>query len=158
MQISSRRETLKIMRLTKEQINIDEIGISEIRPRRARCISSKNTRRNGKSDQSEYTHRQTERGAGQRKCLDLFKLEKTVEFRIKNIENAIMPEKLAEYVAKKGSKSFEMKMDPINKTPNDLSTVWVKCSLIAANRETKALRFKIKWTMMRVEFLPNRAL
>jgi len=44
-----------------------------------------------------------------------------VEFRIKNIEDSIMPEKLAEYVAKKGSKSSEMKMGPINKTPNDLS-------------------------------------
>ncbi|KYN03567.1 hypothetical protein ALC62_05694, partial [Cyphomyrmex costatus] len=83
--------------------------------------------------------------------------EKTMEFRIKDLEDSISKEGLCQYLASLGECAIgDTKMGNINIGPNGLGSVWVRCPLSTAKKITRTPRLKIEWTSVRIDILPGR--
>lgn len=87
------------------------------------------------------------------------RLIKTVELRIKDLDDSVTAGEVAQAVAESGDCLVaDVKTGAVSWAPNGLGTIWVKCPLTAANKIAVAGRIKVGWASTRVELLDVRPL
>ncbi|KYQ55824.1 Gag-Pol polyprotein [Trachymyrmex zeteki] len=146
------------MKLAKSRINIDEIGIEEIRPRKSRTgallleipgIDSSNKANELASKLKEAFR--------ERENILISRPEKMAEIRIRDIEESVSKEDISQIITTIGKCPREiLKLGDIIPAFNGLGTLWIRCPLVVAKLVTSKRRIRIGWTMSRVELLPER--
>jgi len=151
-------EAAKTMKLARERIKLEELGVRELRPRRARTgallLEIPGADSNKLADTLAAKMREV---LADEPGVVISRPVKTVEVRIRDIEDSISAEEIAAGVASAGEcEPTELRLGPIRRAPNGLGTVWVRCPLAAAKNISKSGSITIGWTRARVEALPER--
>ncbi|KYN27493.1 PREDICTED: uncharacterized protein LOC108757453 [Trachymyrmex cornetzi] len=163
IQISCRgeRKYAEVLKVAKAQINIDELGITDIRPRRARtgALLLEILGANGATKADVLAGKLKEIMTGQEEVM-ISRPEKMADVRVRDIEESISREDLIEKISQVGKCSVEkIKMGAIIKALNGLGTVWLKCLLrLVVGAITQTPRLRVGWTMVRTELMLARAL
>ncbi|XP_011878926.1 PREDICTED: uncharacterized protein LOC105568124 [Vollenhovia emeryi] len=148
------------MRLVKSQINLEELGIDTLRPRRAQTgaiileISGENAKE--KADSLADKMRAV---IGDREGVKVTRPAKMAELRIRDLDDSVTVTDVKEAVAEAGGCApTEVKTGEVKPAPNGLGTIWAQCPLAAAKKAAAAGRVKIGWVRARLELLENRPL
>ncbi|XP_020297128.1 uncharacterized protein LOC109861747 [Pseudomyrmex gracilis] len=89
----------------------------------------------------------------------LAKPTKTVDLRIRGLDESISLAEVKEAVASAGScRSTEVKVGQPRASPGGLSTAWVQCPLTAARKVVEAGTLKVGWVRAPIEILERRPL
>ncbi|KOC58604.1 hypothetical protein WH47_06856 [Habropoda laboriosa] len=147
-----------IMATAREKIKIEELGITEVRPRRARTgaliLEVAGPGREEKAEALATRLREV--------LHDTAKVahpSKFGELRVSGLEDSAKPEEVAAAVAAAGGCPVEgVRTGAIRSSPNGLGTVWVRCPLAAARKLATAGRLRVGWVAARVEALRARPL
>ncbi|XP_018375288.1 PREDICTED: uncharacterized protein LOC108769042 [Trachymyrmex cornetzi] len=126
VQISCKGEASKVLKMAKERINIDELGIKEIRPTRAR-----------------KTYSYPDRRKWQIRIKDLE-------------DSTTKEEIIKWFAETGSCDITDIKTGEFTKAPNGLGTIWVRCPLLTANRTTKKPRVRLGWMTVSIELLKER--
>lgn len=139
VQISCRGETKysEIMRLAKEKINIEELGITSVKPCKARS-SALLLKIPGGPDGAGKANLLAER-LSQVTADDtnvvISRPEKMPEIRLKDLEASITREEIRQCIGDTGRGDCnDIKVGDITEAPNGLGSVWIKCPLRVAPR------------------------
>lgn len=154
------RKYAEVMRVAKTQIDIDAIGITDIRPRKARtgAFLLEIPGADGATKADLLAAKLREITAGQEDIL-ISRPEKMGEVRIRNIEESISQEDIALKVSQTSGCSVDkVSIGTITIAPNGLGTALLRCPLTVAKTISQVPRMRIGWTMVRVELLPPRTL
>jgi len=146
------------MRLARERVNIRSLGIEELRPRRARtgALLLEIPGANG-ATKADALAREMREALQDREGVIISRPIKTAEIRVKDLEDSISADEVAQTVADSGECQVgDVRVGPVRKGTNGLGTIWVRCPLIAANRLIRKGHLKLGWTRSRVELLPER--
>lgn len=148
------------MRTAREKIDLKEIGISALRPKRAvtGAIVLEIPGPDGENKATILRDKMEEALAGMQ-GVRVAKPTKMAEIRIKNILDISSPQEVTEAVSLLGGcKTEDIKVGEIRTTPNGSGTIWVRCPLKAANKIATEGRIRIGWTEHGVEMLAARQL
>jgi len=155
---SDRAETMRIVRA---RVNLNELGIREMLPRRARTgallLEIPGAEGGKKADALAAKLREA---LADRQGVAVTRPTKTAEIRVRDLEDSVSAADVAAALAEKGGcHPNEITVGPIRRwTVNGLGTAWVRCPLTAANRLAREGAVRVGWTRARVEVLPERAL
>jgi len=152
-------EYAETMRLARARVNIKDLGIPELRPRRARtgALLLEVPGADGGRRASVLAGKLRE-ALGDREGITISQPVKTAEMRVKDIEDSISAIEIAEALAAQGGcATDDVRVGPIRIGANQLGTAWVRCPLVAANKIVKRGRLTLGWTRVRIELLPERA-
>ncbi|KYQ49221.1 Gag-Pol polyprotein [Trachymyrmex zeteki] len=146
------------MRLAKSRINIDEIGIKEIRPRKTRTgallLEIPGMESQEKANELANKLREAFR---ERENVLISRPEKMADIRIRDLEESVTRDDIIQTIVAEGKCPRDtVKLGEIVAAVNGLGTMWVRCPLAAAKIITKERRIRIGWTKVRVELLPER--
>jgi len=141
----------------REKISLDEIGIKELKIRRAATggymfeISGED--KVAKADRLAMKLRGGIAGVKvARPC-------KRIALRIKNFDASITSEEVRAALVKEGQCSLdEIKVGVIKRPSGGLGTLWAQCPLVSAIRIKKSGKIRVGWTMAKVDILPDRSL
>ncbi|KYQ51479.1 Gag-Pol polyprotein [Trachymyrmex zeteki] len=160
VQISCRGNTsyAETMRRAKSQVDIESIGIGEIRPRKTRtgALLLEIPGSESQDKANDLANKLKEVFKDQENVL-ISRPEKMADVRLRDLEESVSKKDIMQTVTTVGKCMAEtVKLGEIIPTFNGLGTLWLRCPLAAANIITKTGRIKIGWTMGRVELLPER--
>ncbi|XP_011860719.1 PREDICTED: uncharacterized protein LOC105557924 [Vollenhovia emeryi] len=148
------------MRLIRSQINLGELGIDALKPRRAQTgaiileISGENAKE--KADSLADRMRAV---VGNREGVKVTRPAKMAEIRVRDLDDSITVADVREAVAEAGGCILQdVKAGEIKLAPNGLGTIWIQCPLASAKKAAAAGRIKIGWIRARLELLENRPL
>jgi hypothetical protein len=157
------------MSVVRREIKLSDLGISEIRPRRA--VTGGLIFEIAGQDASSKASRLAEKMAGALRDIPakVTVPRKTAELRVTGLEDSITPEEVAVTVAEAGNcQTAEVSVGVIRAAPRGLDSVWLRCPLTAARkiggssgggRDTPpGGNFHIRWSAARVSPLPARQL
>lgn len=161
IQISCRGEMTYAgaMRIAREKVNIDDLGITDIRPRRTRtgAMLLEIPGVNGAAKANSLAVKLKE-ALGDQEDVMISRPEKQAEIRVRDIDDSTTIEEIVTKVASMGD------CDPANVKPgniiqsfNGLGTLWVRCPLTAAKLITANRRMRVGWNSVRVDLLPERS-
>lgn len=160
VQISCRGDInyAEAMRLAKSRVDIDMIGIKEIRPRKTRTgallLEIPGTESYEKANELANKLKEAFR---ERENVLISRPEKMADIRIRDLEESVTREDIIQTITSEGKCPKEaVKLGEIISSVNGLGTMWLRCPLAAAKNITKERRVRIGWTMVRVELLPER--
>jgi len=147
------------LRLARERVSLQELGIPELRPRRAKMgallleIAGAN-----RVTKAEALAGELREALKDREGVRIMRPFKTAEIRVKDIMDSISAVEVAEAVTKQGECSAaEIRVGPVCPGTNRLGTAWVRCPLAAANRLTRKGSLTLAgWSRARIEGLPER--
>jgi len=142
------------LRLAWERVSLRELGILELRPRRAKTgallleIAGAN-----RATKTEALAGELREALKNREGVIVTRPIKTAEIRVKDIMDSISAVEVAEAVAEQGKCSVaEIRVGPVR-----LGTAWVRCPLVAANRLARRGPLTLAgWSRARIESLPER--
>ncbi|KYQ58856.1 hypothetical protein ALC60_02142 [Trachymyrmex zeteki] len=160
IQISCRNGAMytDVLREAKEKIDIDELGISDIRPRRARtgALLLEIPGTDGSEKANKLANKLKE--ALQNNCNVLIsRPEKMADIRVRDLVDSTTKEELISKCAEIGKcDKNNVRVSDIVQSLNGLGSAIVKCTLAAAKLITKSTRIRIGWTSVRVDLLPER--
>ncbi|KYN14497.1 hypothetical protein ALC57_13303 [Trachymyrmex cornetzi] len=146
------------MRTAKSNVDIDILGIQEIRPRRTRTGAllleipgvDAVKKANMLADRLKEVLKEKEN-------VLISRPEIMAEIRIRDLEESVTKEDVSQVISNIGKCPIDMiKMGDIVKAINGLGALWLRCPLVAAKMVTKNRRIRIGWTMARVDLLPTR--
>ncbi|XP_011858084.1 PREDICTED: uncharacterized protein LOC105555669 [Vollenhovia emeryi] len=148
------------MRIIKSQIQLEDLGISEVRPRRALTgaliLEVLGEDAKVKADQLADKIKVV---VGDTEGVKVARPTKLAELRVKDLDDSATQEEVKEAVAKVGGcEPHEVKVGPLRRATNGLSTAWAQCPLAAAKQAAKSGRIKIGWVSARVDLLDARPL
>lgn len=150
----------EVMRTVTSQINLEDLGIQSLRPKRAATgalvleVPGPDGAQKASSlkDKLAEVLRDVE---GVRVARPI----KMADLRVKDIVDSTGPEAIRDAVCLAGGcQPDEVKIGALRRAPNGLCSVWVQCPLVAANKITAQPRLRIGWLSSRVELLPVRQL
>ncbi|XP_011858067.1 PREDICTED: uncharacterized protein LOC105555652 [Vollenhovia emeryi] len=148
------------MRLIKSQINLEELGIDALKPRRAQTgaiileIAGENAKE--KADALAGKMRTV---IGDREGVKVTRPAKMAEIRIRDLDDSVTVTDVTEAIAEAGGCApSEVRTGEVKPAPNGLGTIWVQCPLAAAKKAAAAGRIKIGWVKARLELLESRPL
>lgn len=149
----------EIMMRARTNISLPDLGISEVRPKRAvtggliLAIPGE-----GREEQAaKLTERMRVLFAN--KAVKIVKPAKTSELRIRGLDDSISPGEVVDaIVAETGCVAADVKTGVIRHTSRGMGSLWLQCPLTAARRLATAGRLRIGWVMAAVDSLPKRAL
>ncbi|XP_018314526.1 uncharacterized protein [Mycetomoellerius zeteki] len=147
-----------VLRIAKEKIDIDKLGIPEIRPRRARtgALLLEIPGKDGAAKANELADKLKEVLLNNRNVL-ISRPEKMADMRIKDLVESMSRSEIISKIAEIGGCNSDcIKAGEISQSLNGLGSLIVKCPLAAAKIITNSARIKIGWTAVRVELLPER--
>ncbi|XP_018375574.1 PREDICTED: uncharacterized protein LOC108769211 [Trachymyrmex cornetzi] len=127
------------MRVAKDKISLEEMGITNIRPRRARTGAFMleipgGVEGTAKADALAARLRQE---LADKKDVLISRPMKMTEMRIKDLEDSVTLAELTTHVATGGGcNPADIRMGQLRRPPKGLGTVWVRCPLYAAIRLT----------------------
>lgn len=147
------------MTLARAKVNIADLGIASVRPRRAvtgaMILEVPGQEGAAKADIFAEKIREALAGTDVRVARPV----KTAELRIRGLEDSIRPGEVAAAVAAAGDCPLgEVKTGEVRFSPGGLGTIWVRCPLRAARAIAGRGRLQVGWTSVRVEALPPRPL
>ncbi|KAG5318035.1 MOS1T transposase, partial [Pseudoatta argentina] len=150
----------EILRTARERIDVEKIGIKEIRPRKARTgaflLEIPGPAGAAQADSLATKLREV---LADKDGVRISRPVKTAEIRIRDIEDSVSQQEVASVVAKEGGcNADDIKVGPIKRAPNGLGTVWAKCPLVAAIKVARLRKIRMGWTSTRIELLPDRPL
>ncbi|XP_011858731.1 PREDICTED: uncharacterized protein LOC105556255 [Vollenhovia emeryi] len=148
------------MRLIKSHINLKELGIDALKPRRAQtgAIILEVTGENAK-EKADCLAEKMRAVVGGKEGVKITRPTKLAEIRIRDLDDSITVEDVKEAVAKAGGCTPpEVKTGEIKLAPNGLGTIWVQCPLVSAKRAAAPGKVKIGWIIARLELLEARPL
>lgn len=160
IQISCREgaQYAEVLREAKEKINLEQIGISEIRPRRARTgallleIPGKegNVKANQLADKMKEITRHNNN-------VLITRPEKMAEIRVRDlVDSTTKAEIIGRFAELGGCDINSIKAGEIARSFNGLDSLIVRCPLMAAKTITKSVRVKVGWISLSVDLLPER--
>lgn len=148
------------MRVAQEAINLQDIGIKELRPKRAAtgAIVLEVPGPNGVERASVLKDRMEEALKGL-EGVRVARPVKTADLRVRDLLASATAEDVRGAISSTGGCTLqETRAGGIRMAPNGLGSLWVQCPLTAANRVVAAGRLKIGLTSSRVEVLEPRQL
>jgi len=153
-------EKAETMRLARARINLSEIGIREMKPRRARTGALLLEIPGAEGPQlDDALADQLRTVLADKQGVTVTRPQKTAEIRVRNLEDSISADEIAAVLAERGGCHPEkIRVGPIQQTPNGMGSAWVRCSLTAANTVVRGGPLTIGWTRVKVEMLPERPL
>jgi len=122
------------MKLAQASINLEEIGIKEIKPRRSRtgALLLEIPGTEGEKLADVLADRMKEALADKEGVL-ISRPHKTAEIRVRDLEDSVSADEIAAAMAIKGGCSpEEIKVGPTRPATNGLGTIWVRFPLKAA--------------------------
>ncbi|KYN17083.1 Gag-Pol polyprotein, partial [Trachymyrmex cornetzi] len=160
IQISCRGDATyaDVMRVAKEKVDIDAMGIHEVRPRKSRsgALLLEIPGAEGGSKADKLAEKLKTALEGQEDVL-ITRPEKMAEIRIKDLEESTTKNDILLTLTLLGSCHERVfKMGEIIPSYNGMGTIWIRCPLAIAKNITKSKRIRIGWTNVRVELLPER--
>lgn len=150
----------EVMRAAREKIPLEQLGITELRPRRAltgALILEVVGDKEGVKANS-LAERLSEALAG-KEGVTINRPYKKADLRIRDLDESVSARDIAQAIARIGECSAELvKVGEIKYTPGGMGTVWAQCPLTAAKKVTASKRIRCGWLSYRVEALPPRGL
>ncbi|KYN22346.1 Gag-Pol polyprotein [Trachymyrmex cornetzi] len=146
------------MKTAKEKVDVEALGILEIRPRKSRtgALLLEIPGIEGRNKANKLAEKLKAALADQQDVL-ITRPEKTADIRIRDLEESTTKEDILLTLTLLGNCTEEVfKMGEITKAFNGLGTLWLRCPLATAKSITKTKKIRIGWTMARVELLPER--
>ncbi|KYN29291.1 Gag-Pol polyprotein [Trachymyrmex cornetzi] len=161
VQISCRGEASYsgMMRLAREKVDVEALGILDIRPRKSRTgallLEIPGVEGGQKAD--KLAEKLKTALVGQEDVL-VTRPEKTADIRLKDLVEATTEEDILQTLTLLGKcAKTAFKLGTIVPSFNGLGTLWVRCPLASAKSICRNKRIRIGWTMVRVELLPERS-
>ncbi|XP_018404617.1 PREDICTED: uncharacterized protein LOC108781200 [Cyphomyrmex costatus] len=162
VQISCRGEVsyAEAMKFAKQNIKVEEFGIDDLRPRKARTgallLEIPGVEGSKKADALANKMRQI--FSGQENIL-VSRPEKMAEVRIRDLEESVSVEEIvSELCSLTKCNPSSIKVGEISFAPNGMAVTLVRCPLVVANSLIRDRRIKIGWARCRIELLPERPL
>ncbi|KYN13155.1 Gag-Pol polyprotein [Trachymyrmex cornetzi] len=146
------------LKMAKERISLEELGISELRPRRAKTgtflLEIPGPDSAVKADALAMKLQETFTENGE---IKISRPIKTAEIRIDNLDDSISSmDVLQTIVIATGCNHADIKLGFINVINRDHP--WVKCPVVAANKLIDNKKIRIGWTTAKITSLPDRGL
>ncbi|CAK9815590.1 hypothetical protein ANTPLA_LOCUS8712 [Anthophora plagiata] len=143
----------------REKINLAEVGITEVRPKRAvtggLLLQIPGPEGAAKADALASKLKEALEGTG----VKIARPCKRGELRVTGLDDSVTPKEVADAIAAAGAcPPEEVRTGQIRSAPSGLGTLWVSCPLLAANTVAKGGRIRVGWTSARVEVLAARPL
>lgn len=153
-----------VLQEATSKIDIKELGIDYLRPRRAKTggliLEVPEEESTLKADTA--THRLAEKlkeTVGGNEEVNITRPMKMAEFRLTGLDDAATIRSITTSVVEAGGCAREeVKVGELRQAPSGLKSAWVKCPKNAADKITKCGRIKTGWTMAKVETLKTRPL
>jgi len=114
------------MRIARERIKLEELGIRDLRPRRARTSALFLEIPGAEAiEMADTLAAKMREVLADRPGMIISRPIKTAEIRVRDIEDSISAEEVAARVASVGGcQPTEVRLGPIRKAPNGLGTMW----------------------------------
>jgi len=148
------------MRLARARINLSDIGIREMKPRRARTGALLLEIPGAEGPQlADALADRLRTVLAEKQGVTVTRPQKTAEIRVRDLEDSISADEIAAVLAERGGcHPEEIRVGPIQMTPNGMGSAWMKCPVTAANTVVRGGPLTIGWTRVKVEMLPERPL
>ncbi|KYN16731.1 hypothetical protein ALC57_11006, partial [Trachymyrmex cornetzi] len=148
----------EVMRTAREKVDIDAMGIHDLRPRKSRTgallLEIPGAESSTKADKLAEKLQQALEG---QKDVLVSRPEKMADIRMKDLEESTTKEDIILALTLHGSCSDKvLKLGEIIPSNNGLGTMWIRCPLAVAKKITKSRRIRVGWAMVRVDLLPER--
>ncbi|KYN29524.1 hypothetical protein ALC57_01028 [Trachymyrmex cornetzi] len=150
----------EVMRRAPEHIDLREMGVEGMRIRRgvsgALILEIPGSDGPARADTLAAKLREA---LEDREGVKIGRPHKTVDVRIRDLEDSISPEEVAAVIAERGACVRGLiKVGAVTVTGDGLGSVWVRCSAVAARKLAAEGRITIGWSRCGVEILPRRPL
>ncbi|XP_020295053.1 uncharacterized protein LOC109860404 [Pseudomyrmex gracilis] len=122
------------MKYIRKKLSLTDFGIAHVRPKRViigALIEIPGDDNEDRADRlcAAMSPLAEEKGAKVSRPI------KTVELRVKSLDDSVSPEEVRDAVASaEGCRSTDIKVDQTRASPNGLLTAWVQCLVAAARR------------------------
>ncbi|XP_011858976.1 PREDICTED: uncharacterized protein LOC105556488 [Vollenhovia emeryi] len=148
------------MRYLRSQINLEEMGISSVKHRRALNGATLLEIPGGEEAKAKAdTLASRIKVVAEEKGVRVSRPTKRAEIRMKDLDESITTEEVRDAVARVGEgPKEEIKVGPIRHTPSGFGTCWIQCGIEVAKRVAAARKIKVGWVAARVELLEPRPL
>ncbi|XP_011858112.1 PREDICTED: eukaryotic translation initiation factor 3 subunit A-like [Vollenhovia emeryi] len=148
------------MRYLRSKINLEDLGIENIKHRRALNGATLLEIPGGEEAKAKAdTLASHIKRVAEEKGVRVTRPTKRAEIRLKDLDESVTDEEIRNAVAKAGEGlPDEIKVGPIRQTPSGLGTCWVQCRVEVAKKAAAARRIKVGWVAVRVEMLDPRPL
>ncbi|XP_018406277.1 PREDICTED: uncharacterized protein LOC108782493 [Cyphomyrmex costatus] len=148
------------MKRVKSAVPLEELGITDLRARRAitgaLVLEVRGTE--GAAKAARLADRMGEVFAG---CegIKVSRPVRTAELRVSGLDDSVIAEEVAVAVSSVGACAVEdVKVEDIKMSPSGMGTAWVRCPVEAAKPLTDQGRVRVGWVNARVQLLPVRPL
>lgn len=148
------------MRVAQGAIDLHELGIKELRPKRAAtgAIVLEVPGPNG-AERAAVLKSRMEEALKDMEGVRVARPVKMADMRVRDLLASVSVDEVRGAMSSVGGCALhEIKAGEIRTAPNGLGTLWVQCPLRAANRVVAAGRLGIGWTSSRTEILEPRQL
>lgn len=148
------------MRVARECVKIEDLGIREMRPKRAAtgAMLLEIPGPDGAEKASVLKDRMAE-ALREMEGIKVTRPVKMAELRVKDILESTDVNEVRGIISTLGEcTAEEVKVGTMRESSNGLGTLWVQCPLKAANKVAALEKIKIGWTSSRVEILAPRKL
>lgn len=148
-------ETIKY---AKEKINIDELGITELRSRKAKTgaflIEIPGPDNGTKADALATKLQEVFIDDPE---IKITRPIKTADLRLSNLDDSITTMDILQTISiAMNCNHADIRVGPINKTRYGMSSAWVKCPVKVANELANLKKIRMGWTTAKVVLLPER--
>ncbi|KYN22038.1 hypothetical protein ALC57_05570 [Trachymyrmex cornetzi] len=146
------------MRTARNKVDIDAMGIHELRPRKSRTgallLEIPGAESGEKAD--KLAEKLSKALEGQQDVL-VTRPEKMADIRVRDLEDSTTKEDILLSLTLLGGCSEKtFRLGEIVQAINGLGTLWIRCPLAVAKKVTKNRWIRIGWVMARVDLLPER--
>lgn len=148
------------MRVAQGAIDLKELGIKELRPKRAAtgAIVLEVPGPNG-AERAAVLKSRMEEALKNMEGVRVARPVKMADMRVRDLLASVSVEEVKGAISSVGDcPPHEIRAGEIRTAPSGLGTLWVQCPLRAANKVVAAGRLGIGWTSSRIEILEPRAL
>ncbi|XP_048001390.1 actin cytoskeleton-regulatory complex protein pan1-like [Leguminivora glycinivorella] len=148
----------KVLAVAKEKVKLSDLGISDLRFRRAatgaRILQLPGVNSGEKADKLA---RELAEKLGEE--VRVSRPTKCAELRLSNLDDSVTSEEVVVAVARAGEcTQDQVKAGEIRRDHTGLGTVWVRCPVTAAKKVSDGGRFLVGWSSAQVKLLEPRIL
>lgn len=150
----------EVMKKARAEINLEEIGITALRPKRAITgalvleVPGPEGVNRAKALKDKLQH-----AVGSLEGVKVARPVKTMDIRVKDVTEPTRTEEVRRALVAAGECDDEdVKVGPARISTNGLYTVWARCPIAAANKVIARGKLQVGWWQVRVEALKARPL
>ncbi|EFN72274.1 Uncharacterized 50 kDa protein in type I retrotransposable element R1DM, partial [Camponotus floridanus] len=150
----------QVMEEATQKINIKDLGIEYLRPKRAKTgglileVPGENS-----AARADLLAAKLAEALGDKEGLRIARPITMAELRITGLDDAASTAKVEAAIAEAGGCSLrEIKVGDLRKAPSGLLSAWARCPKTAAERIAKTGKIMVGWSAVKVEMLGARPL